>query len=156
MHMTTRLNILSLVLDDDAEILEIIEDLLMQHGIVNYKLYTNYTDLLEQINGGIYVCVLDHFLSGGKTGLDVCQTIKEKSKDSYVIVMTGQTNIDVVISYLNNCADKYIDKSRRDYLELLIKYMNDGLEIAKNRLEEVEILQQKREELKKRRQQYGP
>lgn len=154
--MTARLNILSLVLDDDTEILEIIEGLLKQHGIINYKLFTKYTDLLEQISGGIYVCVLDHFLTGGKTGLDVCKTIKENSKDSYVIVMTGQQDIKVVIDYLNSCADKYIDKNRKDYLDLLIKYMSEGLEIAKNRLEEVEILLQKRSELKQRRHLYDP
>lgn len=149
--MTTRLNILSLVLDDDRDILELIEGLLKQHGITSYKLFTKYTDLLEQVNGGIYVCVIDHYLSGGKTGLDVCKRIKESSKDSYVIVMTGQHDIKVVIDYLNSCADKYIDKSLPNYLDLLIKYMNEGLEIAKNRLEEIEILVQKREELKQRR-----
>lgn len=153
--MKTRLNILSLVLDDDVEILEIIEGLLKEHGITGYKLFTKYTDLLEQINGDVYVCVIDHFLTGGVTGLDVCKIIKENSKDSYVIIMTGQQDIKVVIEYLNSCADKYIDKHQRDYLDLLIKYVNEGLEIAKNRLEEIEILSQKREDLKQRRLRDG-
>jgi DNA-binding NtrC family response regulator len=152
--MEQTINILSFVLDDDADILELIEGLLKENGIHNYRLFSTEKELFDNLTKDIHVCVIDHYLPSAKTGLQVCKEIKSISPDSFVIVMTGQQDTNVVIDYLNACADKYIDKNRKDHLLLLIDYLNVGLEQAKKRLDEITILQQKRERIKERRKHY--
>lgn len=152
--MSKSLNIFFFGLDDDRDLLELMEDLIKKIGIENYKLFTSYKHFIEEMTDGIHVCVIDHLLGAGMTGIDICNEIKRRNADSYVIVMTGQRNFDVVVEYLNSCASKYIDKNRRDYLELFEKYVTMGLETAKKRLEEIEILEQKREEIRERRKLY--
>lgn len=134
-------NIFSFVLEDDIDDLNLIKELLQLHGITNYKLFQNENDLYKHLTGDISVCILDHYLMGGATGLDVCRKIKEKSVDSYIIVMTGQYDRKVVIDYLNIGADKYIDKNDDDRFAKLRMYLNEALAYASRRLEEISILQ---------------
>lgn len=134
-------NIFSFVLEDDVDDMELIKELLQAHGIKNYKLFQQENDLYKHLTGDISVCILDHRLRGGVTGLDVCKKIRELSHDSYIIIMTAQQDRKVVIDYLNIGADKYIDKNDADRFDKLRNCLNDALAYASKRLEEMSVLQ---------------
>ncbi len=154
--MEATVNILSFVLDDDQEELDLIKEMLDKHEMTNYTLFTDPDKFMNNITADIHICIIDHFLPRGKTGLDLCKEIKRVSKDSFVTIITGQTSKDVIIDYLNNCADKYVDKSEDCYLDKLRKFMIEGMEYAQRRLDEIETLKMKREEIKNRRKHFEP
>ncbi len=152
--MNKPVNILSLILDDDKDILEIIEDLLKENAITNYRLFSLYDEFLNDMTDEMNVSVIDHTLTGGKTGLDICKAVKARNKNNFVIVLTGQINPDVVIDYLNENANRYVDKNRSDYLQKMIEYLKIGIETVKEKLEQNEILEYKIEEIRERRKLY--
>ncbi len=152
--MNKTVNILSFVLDDDKDILLIIEDLLKENSITNYRLFHSDEEFLNSMTQDIHVCVIDHFLTGKQTGLDVCRKTKARNKNSFIIVMSGQRDPDVIIAYLNECADKYVDKNKKDYLKTLIDYLKVGIETVVERLERMEKLEHKINAIRERRKQY--
>lgn len=147
-------NIFSFVLEDDIDDLQLIEESLKKHGIKNYKLFQNTEDLFNNLTSDIHIVLLDHFLSGGLTGIDVCKKIREVSKDSFIIIISAQQSKDVVIEYLNACADKYIDKSKPGYMHQLREYLDAGLDHAVERLREIETLIKMRKEINERREKF--
>jgi DNA-binding response OmpR family regulator len=142
------------VLDDDQEVLEIIEGLLKKHSIQHYRLFTSTGEFLRYLTADIHVCVIDHYLPDGITGVEICKEIKAVSPNSYIIIISGQDSKDVVIQYLNACADKYVDKAKPGHLETLIEYLNEGLVKAKQRVEDVELLQRLRRSSEERRKRF--
>ena len=147
-------NIFSFVLENDIDDLYIIEGLLKKHNITNYKLFQKTKDLLENLTADIHIILIDHYLEGGLLGTDVCKEIKKISKDSFVIIVTGQTSMDIVIEYLNSCANKYINKNRPGYLEKLKEFLDDGLAHAVARVNEINTLTTMRQEIKERRKHF--
>lgn len=139
--MEMKVKILSYVLEDDRETLDMIEDLLKANGISDYELFTKSEDMLIHIQGDIVLCVLDYYLDGRLSGLDILKEIKKRNSYSYIIVMSGQANCKIVIDCLNAGANKYIDKNEPDYLNKLIEYMLEGLQEARKRFELLTFLE---------------
>lgn len=148
------LNIIFFVLDDDKDLLQLMEELIKKNGITNYKLFTHHEEFMQAITDDIHVCVIDHFLTGGLTGIHICHEIKRRNKDSFVIVMTGQRSFDVAIEYLNTCANRYIDKGKDNYLQLFEEYMNVGLKVAKERIIELQYINERMKKIESRTKQY--
>ena len=143
---TPQVNIFSFVLEDDPEMLEAVEEILRRNRIETYRLFNSPKEFLQHLTADIHVCLLDHYLTGGQTGIDVLKQIKQVSFNSFVIVMSGQKNFDVVVEYLNECADRYIDKNKPDYMDKLELYLTKGLMESKERLEEIHFLMQRKAE----------
>lgn len=130
-------NIAIFILDDDKEALEMIEETIREEGITNYRLFRHEDDFEKELNDEIHVCVVDHRLHL-KSGLDVVKLIKERNKDSFVIIYTGHKNPDTIIKYWQSGADEWIDKGDGGHLEQLAKYIRKGLRksVAKIKLME--------------------
>lgn len=138
----TSVNILTYILEDDEEIHTVISDLLRQHHFTDFKFFADPETFLKSLTADINICVIDHFLTG-TTGLKMIQEVKNKNKNSYVIVVSGQRNFEVAIEYLNQGADKYIDKNNGNYIETLINYLQDGVSEASRRAAIVKFLEEK-------------
>lgn len=138
----TSVNILTYILEDDKEIHSIISDLLRQHNFTNFHFFVDPETFLASLTADINICVIDHYLTG-TTGLDMIQQVKDKNENSYVIVVSGQRNFDIAIEYLNQGADKYIDKNKVDYIERLIKCLQDGVSEASRRTAIIKFLEEK-------------
>lgn len=141
-----QVNIFSFVLEDDPDVLEQVEAILKGNNIESYRLFHTPEQFLQNITADIHVCLLDHYLSGGLTGLDILREVKKRSADSFVIIMSGQQSMDIVVQYLNECADRYIDKNKPDYLQKLELYLTKGLDESKARLEEITFLMERKKE----------
>jgi DNA-binding NtrC family response regulator len=151
--MDTTVNILTYILEDDVEIHDLINQLLKEHGITRFHIYDDPVSFMEDLTADINICVIDHTLKSGLTGIDVIKAVKEKNKRSYVIVMTGQVSYQVVVEYLNLKADKYIDKNEVDrygkltYLDDLVTAILDGFKEAERRVAFVKYLGETLEKL---------
>lgn len=143
--MNATASILTYVLEDDSDVLDIIKEMLHENGITQYSLFTSPTDFLKDLNSDINICVIDHYLTGGLDGIQVIKEIKAKNEFSYVIIMSGQKNFDVAVAYLNNGAEKYVDKTKPKYLETLIQELQTGFKIADRRIRIVKALESQKE-----------
>jgi DNA-binding NtrC family response regulator len=132
--MDTVVNIATLILDDDVDLLSIIKETIDKAGITNYNLFTNEDDFVKGLTPAIHVCVVDHILDK-KTGLDILHEIKEKNEFSYVIAYTGIRKPEVIEEYLNGGANKFVNKNKDNHLELLTQFLKDGLRVAKKNLD---------------------
>lgn len=141
MIMDLKVKILSYVLEDDTEMLEMIERLMKAANINEYELFTKPEDMLMHIQSDIVLAAIDHYLDGKFSGLDILKEIKRRNPNSYVIIMTGQQNCKVVIEYLNSGANKYVDKNEKDYLSKLIEYMMEGLQEVGKRIDFINFLE---------------
>lgn len=120
-----------MVLEDNEDDRFFIKRVIKEVGDNKYDLYENYNNFHQGLNKEIHVCILDHYLDGNKTGLDVLREIKEKNKGSFVIVYTGVQDADILIEYNNNAADKIVGKWKDDHLDKLRSFIKIGLEVAK-------------------------
>lgn len=139
-----KVNIGTFILEDDIEIHEVIKGMLDETGWTNYQIHDTPEGFLEQLDADVNICVIDHILNSGLSGFDVLKKVKEKNKWSYVIVMTGQADINIVIDYLNSGADKYVSKSGKtipEYMDDLISKLLIGLDVAKERIRVVKLLE---------------
>lgn len=144
----TSVNIGMFILEDDAELHELIEMMLDETGFKNYSIHDDPDQFLAELDSDINICVIDHRLNSNLTGLDVIKKVKEKNKWSFVIIMTGQQDKSIVVDYLNAGADKYVDKSRKtvtEYMDDLISKLLTGLEVAKERIRVVKLLEATKE-----------
>lgn len=122
-----RLNIATLVLDDDKDILMFIEEALEDNHITNYKLFHEDVSFLEQITENMHILVIDHHLNSGLTGLDVMERAIRKNPNVFVIAMSGTGDPELIAAYLNGGCNRFILKSHRDYLDKLVKYIKEGI-----------------------------
>jgi FixJ family two-component response regulator len=125
--MIDTLNIVTLILDDDKMVLELIEGSLKDNGITNYKLFYSDADFIDHLSENMNILVIDHHLSAPVSGLDVMKAAIKKNPSVFAIVMSGNYDSRVVVEYLNAGANRFILKNEDDYLEQLIKFVKEGI-----------------------------
>ncbi len=127
--------IISCVLEDDEDMIQLIDDLFKESGIKDYFLYSSSNDLLKRLEecvDCIHLLVIDYYLKEQYTGIDIMKIVREKYPYCYVIVVSGQVNTNVVVDFLNSRADKYIIKDNQGgYLKQLVQYVLEGIDIAR-------------------------
>ena len=138
------------VLEDDKDTLEVIQELFQENGIENYALYSEANDLLKNFSEDTHLLVLDYILTGALSGFDVMKLVREKNPDCYVIVTSGQYDRKVVIEFLRNRADDYIDKNEKGYLIDLIESVKKGIVLIKKKIEIAQDLARAQNEIKSR------
>lgn len=142
--MPTSINILTYILEDDEELHEVIKDFLKENKIsLSPGDITHDPNIfISKINQkDVNICVIDHFLSNHMTGLKVCEEVKKKNKWTYVIVMTGQMNYKVVVQYIAQKVDAYVDKNNVGYLNDLVTEIKKGFQEAADRVKFMKLLE---------------
>jgi FixJ family two-component response regulator len=148
------------ILEDDIEMHEVMKDILKSHGLeeTKYEITGDPDIFLAKIKDSDFnLCILDHLLPHGYTGIDIIKEIKRKNKWSYVIVMSGQTSKLIAIKYLNEGANKYIDKTWSEkelkevlgieddyqptYLDVLVKYLKEAFIEARERIRIIKMFE---------------
>lgn len=132
------LDIVTLILDNDHDTLEFVGKKLVTQPQLSYKLFHDENDFLEILSdNNIHVVVIDHFLNlgGARTGLDVVKIVKGRNRENYVIGYTGMKQPKILIEYINSEIDSFVDKDEPDHLDILVRYIQRGLQIAERRAE---------------------
>jgi DNA-binding NarL/FixJ family response regulator len=113
--------------------LHIIEQLLKANDIEHFQLYDNAEEFLKHLSSDIIVCAIDYYLNSGLNGLDVLKAVKKKNKSSFVIIISGVDDPKVLKQFINNGADKYVDKNGENYKRELVEYIIEGLNESKKK-----------------------
>ena len=116
-----------LIIDDNADIRNIINDLIVDAGYKT-RLAANYNQALQEIDKKLPdVAIIDVKLDkGDNDGLELLSHIKTKDKNIPVIIITGHANVEMAIKALKSGAFEFIEKPFNQ--ERLINFVNRALE----------------------------
>ena len=91
-----------LIVDDNADIRNIINELILDAGYKT-RLAANYNQALSEIDKKLPdVAILDVKLDkGDNDGIELLSHIKSKDKDVPVIIISGHANIEMAVKSLN-------------------------------------------------------
>ena len=121
--MTTEI----LIIDDNADIRNIINDLIIDAGFKT-RLAANYNQALNEIDKKLPdVAIIDVKLDKGDSdGLELMSHIKTKDVNIPVIIITGHANVEMAIKALKAGAFEFIEKPFNQ--ERLLNFINRAVE----------------------------
>ena len=116
-----------LIIDDNADIRNIINDLIVDAGYKT-RLAANYNQALNEIDKKLPdVAIIDVKLDkGDNDGLELLSHIKTKNKNIPVIIITGHANVEMAIKALKAGAFEFIEKPFNQ--ERLLNFVNRAVE----------------------------
>jgi len=116
-----------LIIDDNADIRDIINDLIIEAGYKT-RLAANYNQALNEIDKKLPdVAIIDVKLDkGDNDGLELLSHIKSKDKNIPVIIITGHANVEMAIKALKSGAFEFIEKPFNQ--ERLLNFINRAVE----------------------------
>ena len=116
-----------LIIDDNADIRNIINDLIAEAGYKT-RLAANYNQALNEIDKKLPdVAIIDVKLDkGDNDGLELLSHIKTKDKNIPVIIITGHANVEMAIKALKAGAFEFIEKPFNQ--ERLLNFVNRAVE----------------------------
>ncbi len=97
------------VIDDDAEILDLIEQILKEEG-VDTKRYTQAEDFLPHLDTSDFDLIISDLMLPGISGLELLDRLTSKGKEIPVVIITGYASLDSAIEAVNRGAFYYIKK----------------------------------------------
>lgn len=120
------LNVAIFVLDDHQHVLDLIDKVFQQKKIQNYHLFSDEIKFLKDLNEDVHIAVIDYMLKGEHTGLDVCKLLLQRNPQCHVIIMSAQSDFDIVIDFMNSGAWRYVAKQKGDYLNKIVEFVNEA------------------------------
>ena len=116
-----------LIIDDNADIRNIINDLIIDAGYKT-RLAANYNQALNEIDKKLPdVAIIDVKLDkSDNDGLELLSHIKTKDKNIPVIIITGHANVEMAIKALKAGAFEFIEKPFNQ--ERLLNFVNRAVE----------------------------
>ena len=128
-----------LIIDDNADIRNILNDLIIDAGYKT-RVAANYNQALTEIDKKLQdVAIIDVKLDkGDNDGIELLSHIKKKNKDVPVIIISGHANIEMAVRSLKSGAFEFIQKPF-DH-ERLMNFINRAVENfnLKNKNKELE------------------
>ena len=116
-----------LIVDDNADIRNIINELILDAGYKT-RIAANYNQALAEIDKKLPdVAILDVKLDkGDNDGIELLTHIKSKNKDIPVIIISGHANIEMAVKSLQKGAFEFIEKPFST--EKILNYVKRALE----------------------------
>ena len=100
-----------LVVDDEADIRELIAGILQDEGYETRLAHNSDAALMAIADRRPSLVILDIWLQGSKLdGLDLLNAIKEKHPELPVVIISGHGNIETAVSAIRRGAYDYIEK----------------------------------------------
>ncbi len=97
------------VIDDDAGILDLIEQILREEGLDTNR-YQQVEELLDQLEGYDFDLIISDLMLPGMSGLDLLDELAARRKEIPVVIITGYASLDSAIEAVNRGAFSYIKK----------------------------------------------
>ncbi len=116
-----------LIVDDNADIRNILNELISDHGFKT-RVAANFSQALNEIDKKLPdVAILDVKLDkGDNDGIELLSHIKSKNKDVPVIIISGHANIEMAVKSLKHGAFEFIEKPFDQ--ERLINFVDRAVE----------------------------
>lgn len=97
------------VIDDDAGILDLIEQIMREEGIKT-KRYHQVEDFLPHLDRFDFDVIVSDLMLPGMSGLDLLDELKLKGREIPVVIITGYASLDTAVKAVNRGAFSYIKK----------------------------------------------
>ena len=116
-----------LIVDDNADIRNILNELISDHGFKT-RVAANFSQALIEIDKKLPdVAIIDVKLDkGDNDGIELLSHIKKKNKDVPVIIISGHANIEMAVKSLKSGAFEFIEKPFDQ--ERLMNFVNRAVE----------------------------
>ena len=116
-----------LIVDDNADIRNILNELISDHGFKT-RVAANFSQALIEIDKKLPdVAIIDVKLDkGDNDGIELLSHIKKKDKDVPVIIISGHANIEMAVTSLKSGAFEFIEKPFDQ--ERLMNFVNRAVE----------------------------
>ena len=122
-----------LIIDDNADIRNILNDLISDAGYKT-RVAANYNQALKEIDKKLpEVAIIDVKLDkGDNDGIELLSHIKQKNKDIPVIIISGHANIEMAVKSLKSGAFEFIQKPfDKERLMNFVKRASENYELLK-------------------------
>jgi DNA-binding NtrC family response regulator len=97
------------IIDDDAGILDLIEQILREEGVETNR-YLQAEELLPHLEGYDFDIIISDLMLPGMTGLELLDELNSRKMEIPVVIITGYASLDSAIEALNRGAFYYIKK----------------------------------------------
>ncbi len=110
------------LVDDDTKHLILLKNHLEKKSEYDLKIniFSNGENCLDKLHENPNVIILDYFLDGIKAdaanGLEILKKIRARNPETYVIMMSGQDNLNVAVDTIDHGAYDYIIKGESAYV----------------------------------------
>lgn len=118
-----------LIVDDDVSFSVILKTFLLRQGFETNEAYSSQK-ALEKIKATQYDVILTDFRLPDQNGIELLKSIKERSPDSLVILMTAYADIRMAVKAIKHGAYEYVAKPVNP--DELLSHIRAGLEKIKN------------------------
>ena len=122
-----------LIIDDNADIRNILNDLISDAGYKT-RIAANYNQALKEIDKKLPdIAIIDVKLDkGDNDGIELLSHIKQKNKDIPVIIISGHANIEMAVKSLKSGAFEFIQKPfDKERLMNFIKRASENYDLLK-------------------------
>jgi two-component system, NtrC family, nitrogen regulation response regulator NtrX len=127
-----------LIVDDEADIRELIAGILQDEGYETRLAHNSDAALSEVDQRRPSLIILDIWLQGSKLdGLDLLNVIKEKHPEVPVIIISGHGNIETAVAAIKRGAYEYVEKPFK--ADRLILVVGRALEASRLKRENEEL-----------------
>ncbi len=147
--MNHQVNILAHALEDDQDFVELITELFDMNGMKEYKFFTHPEEFILAFHEKIHLCIVDYYLPGTMTGLDVMKVVLSMNKNCKAIMLSAVQDYRVVIKSLNEGCFKWVDKNDEDHRAELVNAIQQSIGYIKDKIEERELLESLKAEIRK-------
>jgi len=126
-------------LEDNLPYAMQVKHMLAKENNYDITVYSSASELLQHIHENPDIVILDYILPDS-TGLEVLKEIQIYNRDIACIILSGQEDVEVVVSCYNNGAKSYIVKNSNAHIELKKSIQNCSHNASLRK--EVEILKE--------------
>ena len=97
------------VIDDEAEVLDLIEQILREEGL-SVKRFTRAEELLDNLPEETFDVIISDLILPGLSGLELLDMLHSMNLDTPFVLITGYASLDTAIQAVNRGAFHYIKK----------------------------------------------
>jgi DNA-binding NtrC family response regulator len=135
------IKIITYVLDDDIEELELLEPHLREVCGCHLELFTNQDEFIAAIQKGFHICIIDHQLNANIDGVEVGRKVLEKNKMLFLILYSGSPSPKVWQAATNSGFRRLVDKNDRNHLKQLATIVKDAMPLIRAEVKERQCLE---------------
>jgi DNA-binding NtrC family response regulator len=102
-------NITAAIVDDDEEVLDLIEQILKEEGVITHR-FLQAENLLDKAENHTFDIIISDLILPGLTGLELLDRLQQKGINVPFVLITGYASLDSAIEAVNRGAFSYIKK----------------------------------------------
>jgi FixJ family two-component response regulator len=126
--------IITYVLDDDREELELLEPFLKKICGCTFSLHDNVEDFLQAIEQGAHIAIIDYKLNGKVDGIEVGRKVLEKNSLCYMIMYSGNDDNKIVRRAMNSGFRFFVDKNDPEAFPQIASEVTKQLDAIRSRI----------------------